>query len=82
MDKLNILRVHSKVAIRCKFMKACCKVNWDYGVTMSVAILLAQRDKRVNYSFSRKCKFISFHADFVAVQIFCSLKIGLFSSGL
>ena len=49
-----------------------CKVNWDYGLTMSVAISLTQRAKRVNYWFSRKFTFISFHADFVAVKIFSS----------
>ena len=29
-------------------MKACCKVNCDYGLTMSVAILLTKQATHVN----------------------------------
>lgn len=49
-----------------KCMKACCKENWDYSLTltMRVAILLPNQAKGVNFSFSHICKFISFCADF------------------
>lgn len=47
-----------------KCMKACCKENWDYSLTMGVAILLPNQAKGVNFSFSHICKFISFCADF------------------
>ena len=40
-------------------MKAYCKVNWDYGFTMSVAILLTQRAKCVNQIYFISCRFCS-----------------------
>ena len=43
LDQFKILRVNLRVA-----MKACCKVNCDYGLTMSVAILLTKQAKHVN----------------------------------
>ena len=48
-----------RVAFRCKCMKAYCKVNWDYGFTMSVAILLTQRAKCVNQIYFISCRFCS-----------------------
>ena len=43
LDQFKILRVNLRVA-----MKAFYKVNWDYGLTMSVAILLTKQAKHVN----------------------------------
>ena len=66
--------------LRC--MKACCKVNSDYGLTMSaINYFLTKRAKCVNYYFSRKCKFISLHTHAVChCWNFSSSKSGLFFS--
>ena len=37
-----------KCCFRWKCMKACCEVTWDYGLTMSVAILLIKRAKHAS----------------------------------
>ena len=66
--------------LRC--MKACGKVNSDYGLTMSaINYFLTKRAKCVNYYFSRKCKFISLHTHAVCHRWnFSSSKSGLFFS--
>lgn len=74
----------SRLEFCLKCMKACCKVNSDYGLTMSaINYLLTKSAKCVNYWFSHKCKFISLHTHaFCHGWNFSSSKSGLcFSSG-
>lgn len=61
-------------------MKACCKENWDYSLTMRVAILPPDQAKGVTFHFLIYANLFRFVLIFVAVkmqaQTFRSLKNG------